>query len=152
MRRALRDEIQALLDAQRDDVASDPKPALSDEERREVAARWPQVVCPFCGAWHPGLCNRVRRVEMDDQGRPRITVFWEKWEPNERSIWPEDVWASRAEMANQLEAQALEAAQRAEIARTAARESERRRRESQAPESPRELAARLVRGVRSDGQ
>jgi hypothetical protein len=119
-------------------------PALTDPERREVASRWGQIACIFCGAWHPGLCNRVRRVELDERGQPRKTVFWDKWDQNPRSIWPEDVWGTKSEMIQEFETQARDNAEKLEIQRTAAREAERVRREQQRTEGPVEKAARAL--------
>lgn len=149
MRQRLRDQIAAEVErevaARMAAIEPEPaRPALTDEERLEIRTRWAQVVCIFCGGWHGGLCNRVRRVEMDEQGRPRTTVFWESWEENPRTIWPEDVWGSRSEMAQDLEAQARNQAQQREIQRQAILEAERSRAERGRPESPREIAARVT--------
>jgi len=123
-----------------------PRPALTDQERTELSTRWAQVACIFCGGWHGGLCNRVRRVELDEAGRPRTTVFWEHWEPNPRTIWPEDVWGSPAAMATDMDSQQRERAAALEMQRVAAREAQRLRQEQQRPETPREIAARVTRG------
>jgi hypothetical protein len=131
-------------------IALPPAPerfALTASERTELATRWAQVACIFCGGWHGGLCNRVRRVELDEAGRPRTTVFWEHWEPNPRTIWPEDVWGNPADMAQDLERQGRERQAQLEMQRVAAREAQRVRQEQQRPESPREIAARLTRGT-----
>jgi hypothetical protein len=122
------------------------KPVLTKEERAEIAAHWAQVVCSFCGGWHGGLCPRVRRVELDEAGRPRVTVFWEYWERDPRTIWPEDVWGSPAEMASDMDRQERERATTVEMQRVAAREAHRLNQEQQRPESPREVAARVARG------
>lgn len=120
--------------------------ALTSEERTEIASRWAQVACTFCGGWHGGLCNRVRRVELDDAGRPRTTVFWKKWEPNPRTIWPEDVWGSPASMVSDMDRQERERATALEMTRVAAREAQRLRQEQQRTETAREIAARVTGG------
>lgn len=119
-------------------------PALTVDEQRELAVRWSQMACLFCGGWHGGLCNRVRSVEMDEAGRPRKTVFWEHWEPNPRTIWPEDVWPSPAGMAAEMEAQARQRANEAEIQREVLRTAQRQKSESQRRETPAEIAARAM--------
>ncbi len=125
---------------------SPPRPALTPSERAELAMKWAMVACNFCGGWHGGLCNRVRRVELDESGRPRVTVFWEHWEPNPRTIWPEDVWGSPADMVTDMERQERERAASAEMQRVAAREAKRLHQEQARAESPREVAARIARG------
>ena len=125
---------------------SPPRPALSDTERAELAARWAQVACAFCGGWHGGLCNRVRSFTLDEQGRPQTTVFWEHWEENPRTIWPEDVWGSPSDMAQDMDRQQRERAASTEMQRVAAREAQRLRQEQSRAESPREIAARVARG------
>ncbi len=122
------------------------QPSLTPTERAELAAHWAQVACNFCGGWHGGLCNRVRRVELDEAGRPRITVFWEKWEPNPRTIWPEDVWPSPADMVGDMDRQERERAATTEMQRVAQREARRVQQEQSRGESPREVAARIARG------
>lgn len=132
-----------------DPAPSAPLPdrtALTPEERQEIASKWGQVVCIFCGGWHGGLCNRVRRVELDDAGRPKTTVFWERWEANPRTIWPDDVWPSLAVMVTDLESQARQRANELEMQRVAQREARRGSQESQRAETPREAAARIARG------
>lgn len=124
-----------------------PLPAriiLTPEERRELATRWAVLSCIHCGGLHGGLCNRVRQVELDEQGRVRRVVFWERWEQNSGTIWAEDVWPSRAEMATEIEAQVRERAGQEQIQRQALREADRRRREGQRQPSPAEVAARAL--------
>jgi len=134
-------QVQRLLEEK--DAAPPPSP-LTDQERAELATKWAQVACIFCGGWHGGLCNRVRRVELDEQGRPRKTVFWDKWEQNPRTIWPEDVWVTKSAMVQDLETQSRERANQLEIQRTAAREVQRQQQESQRRETPAEIAARAL--------
>lgn len=145
MSRRLR-ELEARLDEliEQSTVVPERRITLTVEERREIASRWSQIVCTFCGGWHGGLCNRIRRIELDEAGRSRRTVFWDHWEQNPHTIWPEDVWESTSTMVTDFEAQARTRASEAEIQRTAAREAELARRESQRPETARELAARVL--------
>jgi hypothetical protein len=112
---------------------------LSESDRREIAQRWAQVVCTFCGGYHHGVCNRVRRVEIGPNGMPAVTEFWKTWEPNPRVIWPEDVWPSVSDMASELEHHAREERAKAEIQRTAQAEFQKAKRESERSPSPREI-------------
>lgn len=75
---------------------------LSDEQRQELAARWLEAVCGYCGLAHSGACPRVRTMTtetgVDPHGRPVRTVthvdFWpnDQWSPPENAISAEDVW------------------------------------------------------------
>ena len=120
--------------------------SLTQQERQEIASRWAQVVFSFCGGYHHGFCNRVKKVEMDELGRPRVTEFWEKWEQNPQTIWPEDVWSSPSQMTQEIEEQSRKVDTAAEITRIAKREADRVKKESERTESPREIVARVTRG------
>ena len=148
MRRRLKEELQRMIEdaAAPEPAVVEPRPALTQSERQDLSTRWAQVACIFCGGWHGGLCNRVRRVELDERGNPRTTVFWEHGEPNPRTIWPEDVWGSPAEMAADMERQARERQSQIEMQRVAAREAQRLQQQEQRRESPAEIAARVTRG------
>jgi len=119
--------------------------SLTQQERQEIASRWAQVVCSFCGGYHHGFCNRVKKVEMDELGRPRVTEFWKTWEKNPQTIWPEDVWSSPSQMTEELETQARKIDTATEIQKMTLRENERIKKESERTLSPREIVAKVTR-------
>ncbi len=113
---------------------------LTKEEQMVLASKWGQIVCIYCGGYHHGFCNRIKRAELDEFGRPRVIVFWDNWTPDPRTIWPEDVWQTQDEIFRDLEQQARKAEQEQAIKRlqqTKAPQSERK-------SSPRDLIARIT--------
>ena len=118
---------------------------LSDTEKRDIASKGSQLVCAFCGGLHHGVCNRVKKVEMDDFGRPKITEFWPEWAENQNTIWPEDIWQSPSQMTEELETQARKIDTATEIQKMTLRENERIKKESERTLSPREIVAKVTR-------
>lgn len=135
--------LQSLVDGMRAEIevmrTQRPMRDLTDEDRAALSREWNGISCAFCGGAHPGVCNRVRRVEADETGRARVTEFWSKWEPNPGTIMPVDVWGSPAEMAAALERAAREQRAEAELARVLVEQARAAERESRRQPSPREV-------------
>ena len=45
------------------------EPFMSDEQRSQLARKWSEIACPVCGAYHPGMCPRVERIEYHPNGK-----------------------------------------------------------------------------------
>lgn len=59
--------------------------SLSRNERQELAARWAELVCRWCGHAHAGMCPRVKRYSSTRLQNGTIT--------EEVVLWPNDQWA-----------------------------------------------------------
>lgn len=120
---------------------------LTPAERSELASRWGQIVCVFCGGYHPGFCRRVKSATCDEFGRPRETTFWREWADDPRTIWPEDVWPDMTAMVADIDkaaAQARSAVEMQRIATQAAMRTDPRR-------SPRSVIATARANESSNG-
>jgi hypothetical protein len=80
-------------------IESGRSPAvLSQQEKQELQATWPVVMCRDCGLAHPGACPRIRRivVETAPNATKTDTWYWPEgaWEPPPGAVSAEDVWGT----------------------------------------------------------
>lgn len=47
-------------------------------------------VCPFCGCFHLGLCERVREIEYYPEGGTKRVVLREHWDQR-GTTWPWEI-------------------------------------------------------------
>ncbi len=78
-------------------------PELSQDDKVVLAAKWADAACVHCGGYHIGVCNRIKRVELDEVGRKSLVIYRDEWEPNPGTIWPDQVWSSFSERATAAE-------------------------------------------------
>jgi len=111
---------------------------LDDDTKRVMANLWPQIVCIHCGGAHHGVCNRVRKVIMTPNG-PESFLYWNQWEPNPGTVWPDDVWETPAERIADMEAKAEARKTQVGLSQMAEQEARRLIDQAQRPRSPREV-------------
>jgi hypothetical protein len=72
--------------------------SLSQQERQELQATWPVVMCRDCGLAHPGACPRVRRIVVETSPNTTKTDTWywanDEWEPPPGAMTAEEVWGT----------------------------------------------------------
>lgn len=86
---------------------------LTPNEKTELQAAWPAVVCAHCGRAHPGTCTRVREMTTTRAPNGAISthvVYWpnDRWVPPVDSLGAEDVFGSAVPVPPTVEATAVE--------------------------------------------
>ncbi len=128
------DEAQALI----------AYPELSEEDKQILAAKWQDAMCVHCGGYHVGVCNRVRTVTLDEIGRKSTVVYWDTWEPNPGTIWPDQVWGSVAQRARDIEEATKKATENEAMAQAVATQLRQQAAAEQQRRSPIELAKDII--------
>jgi hypothetical protein len=111
--KAQRDELAAQL-AQATRLAAEipepPRREFTEEQIKALRHRWPQIVCAYCGNYHPGMCPCVEFVALDPTGRYPVRIRTrETFQFSPQTVFVEDVWASPADIAEAMETAAFAA-------------------------------------------
>lgn len=94
--------------------------SLTQQEKMELQATWPTVMCRDCGWGHPGACPRIRRIVTETAPNSVKTDVWywpnDEWEPPLDAISADAVWGTSVPIPpTQCEARNVDSSKRCEL-------------------------------------
>ena len=119
-------------------------PELSNEDKQVLASKWADAACVHCGGYHIGVCNRIKRVELDEVGRKSLVLYRDTWEANPGTIWPDQVWSSFSERASAAEDAATRELETNAMKMLVERELHKANAEQRRPRSPVEVVKEIL--------